>query len=93
MTKVFKYPLIAKDGIDNLTVTLPEKHNIVHAGFDPNRQVCVWAEVDPDDTKMVTYEVYRVGTGWEIDLAKYWHLFTLLDGMFVWHFYVKKDNR
>lgn len=55
-----------------------------------NGSPCLWAEVHKDSTSRKA-QVLCVGTGWDApdDLE---YLGTVLDGDFVWHFYIQPES-
>lgn len=61
MFTIWKYPLTPREIQD---VTMPEGAEILTVQ-NQKEQVCLWAKVDPNATKVVrTFAVY--GTGWEV---------------------------
>jgi len=85
MTKrIYKYPF----GIlDRCMVDLPENHEIIHIGLDPNHQPCIWAKVDPVEIDVST-EICVIGTGHDVDDGME-HIGSFVDGQFVWHVFKK----
>lgn len=60
-------------------------NKIVHAGMQ-NGILCIWAEVRPDVPAPVRKDLIIYGTGHPITPEEE-HLFTIPDGLFVWHLY------
>lgn len=78
MKTVYKYSL-------NETHKVPHSWKFVHAGRDPTGVLCFWLEVDTSNSHE-TIMVAMVDTGKEIPRGGI-HLFSMLDGPFMWHFY------
>lgn len=79
MKRVWKYNVMSK-------IEMPPGSIIVSAGFDPSRQLSVWAEVPVDFDRLVERKIGVFGTGYAIpDDAKY--VDTFIDGPFVYHIY------
>ena len=87
MKTIFKYPL-------KFTMHLPKNSNILYFGFDPKNQLCLWAEVDPNEQEKEIYYLEEVGTGWPIDdILKegFKYQTTIKDDPYMWHIYMKKE--
>lgn len=88
MKTIYKYPL---NLADRQSVDLPENSKILHVDFDPNGQICLWAEIDTDKVQQ-RRTIYIFGTGHDIDREDVAHIGTVKDGPFMWHFYIKISN-
>lgn len=92
MSKViYKYRVECNAPI-NPYVHLPISHKLIHLDYDRNNDLCVWAEVDPDDTSMcnVVLRLYGTGASWPHieDCLSYVHLRTIVEPSgYVWHYY------
>lgn len=84
MTTIYKYPLRF---VDLIHVEMPRDAKILHAGFDPNGQLCLWAVVDTDKPKH-TCAIKIVGTGNQFESPHLWtFVSTVIDATFVWHIF------
>ena len=78
MRIVYKYAL-------DQTHKIPHSANLVHAGRDPQGDLCAWFDVDTSNsTETVSFQV--IGTGQEVPYGAR-HIITTNDGPFMWHFY------
>ncbi len=82
---IWKYPLRITDW---QRVSMQRGACILSAGVDPQGQLCIWAEVDPE-ASVEPRDVRIVGTGHGIDLTGYSRFVgSVTRGMFVWHIYM-----
>lgn len=88
MTKIFKYPIHKYPSQSEPKISMPKGSLVVHVGFDPNQQVCIWAQVDPN-APMEEVSIQVVGTGHECPEGHY-HIGSFLDGPFVWHVFKER---
>lgn len=88
MRTIFKYPL---ELTDKQNIKLPYSARItakpIHAGLDPQGELCVWAECDKDSGKFATVTIYIVGTGNPLPDETSVHIGSVTQGSFVWHVY------
>ncbi len=83
MKTIYKYPLVVAL---TQTVRLPIGNEILHAGFDANKTLCLWAQVDTKATVFEEVEVHVVPTGGTIpENVEYFD--TVMLGGFVWHIF------
>lgn len=85
MLTVYKYTLALKTGIQ--TIDLPTSARVIKAGII-RKQLCIWAQVDKDDTEVFSERFCIVGTGWEMeddDYYEYDHIDSILDDPYIWH--------
>lgn len=82
-------------GIYNLFETkieLPKNSSILSvkvAGDDLN----MWFKFNPTSkTNLESYTIRIVGTGFETPTDGFSYIDTIIDGMFVWHVFIKQDN-
>lgn len=82
MKTIFKYPL---GSIGNNRKRMPKGARVIHAGYDPNGALCVWAEVETDNEDVDRF--FRlIGTGQPLeDGLKY--VGTVQEGPYMWHIY------
>ena len=76
------------------TMELPKGAEILSCGLQNNKNFCVWAKVDPNQTEMVEVEFYIFGTGCpipdEIDNGlQFIGTVMISDGRYVYHIFVK----
>lgn len=81
---------IWKFSLPQRSVQIPRGARIIHAGLDPNEDICIWAEVDPD-AELVSRAVSIVGTGGNVPASQE-HVGSFLYAPYVWHVYAEKDN-
>lgn len=90
MKAIWKYPLKM---VDLQIVELPLGSTIVSTGFDPSRQLCIWATVDPEEKQTFGYPVFILGTGHsmpdDIDHPNARFIGTAVDETFVWHVFTR----
>lgn len=60
---------------------------VIHFGHDPNHNLCIWGEHDPDSADK--WEIVVLGTG-EIVPDDKEHLFSCVGNLYVWHLYGRK---
>jgi hypothetical protein len=84
MNVVYKYNL---SSVEHL---IPEGFTPVHAGVDPNGDVCVWAEVNPAAAPQAV-RFFVVATGAPVIEGHWTHVATYIDDPFVWHVYYEID--
>ncbi len=82
MTRIYKYQLT---GDAQQTVMLEPSARIIHVGVDPGGNLCIWAEVDPRQTR-VAVTIYTVDTGGAVPPGAS-HIGTHVGQFFVYHFY------
>lgn len=87
MKTIYKYPL-------QNVIEIPEDAKLLWIHEDPNENMCLWAEVDTDKPVEKLYCAI-IGTGWNIqDTLNYGYKYfsSFLDGPYVWHVYLKKEE-
>ena len=85
MKTIYKYPLEVKDLV---RISMPRGAKVIHAGFDPQERLCVWAIVDTD--RPLHVRAFCVaGTGNPFESPDMWeHINTVRIGPFIWHIFV-----
>ena len=80
---IWKYPIEAVNEIQ-----MPKDAEILSVGYDPQSQLCVWANVYPD-RPVVTRVIKVFGTGKAINIPgnHLWFIGTVKNGPFMWHVY------
>lgn len=84
MKTIYKYPLeITGEQI----LYIPFLSQILHAGLDADKKLCLWAMVDTsNETRPIIIKIY--GTGNPVgDMAFTKHLGTCTQDEFVWHIF------
>lgn len=77
---IWKFPLAIEA---EQVVTAPLGAQLLHVGLDPNGQLCVWMQVDPEaGYRAITF--YIVGTGHPIPIETV-YLGSVVMGAYVWH--------
>ena len=102
MKTIYKYVLdTACNGVGApkipYTMELPKGAVILSCGLQNNKNFCVWAKVDPNQTEMVGVEFYIFGTGWpipdEIDNGlQFIGTGMISDGLYVYHIFIKQPE-
>lgn len=92
---IWKQHISRLRGIYNLFETkieLPKNSSILSvkvAGDDLN----MWFKFNPTSkTNLESYTIRIVGTGFETPTDGFSYIDTIIDGMFVWHVFIKQDN-
>lgn len=83
MKTIWKFNLAAEE---KQTVKMPYNSKPVHVGLDPSGELCLWAEVDPDN-QLFDEIFYIVGTGCTIPYEVVKHIGTIVQGWYVFHVY------
>ena len=85
MDKVYKYPLLLRNGIQRLEI--PEGSLILHFAMQvPNPTI--WARVNSSpDMPMVERKFIIKGTGHDLGVDNLRYIGTTLDGSYVWHLF------
>ena len=83
MKTVYKYPFPIQEVF---SVLIPIQSKILKIDLDPTGAPCIWAEVDTD-VPVASYDFAIVGTGREIPEVNYGHVWSFIQGPFVWHIY------
>ncbi len=91
MTRViYKYEIPLKD---ETVLTLPHIHWPLSVGLDAEGHLCMWAEVETDQSPsdLAYRKVKVVGTGHAgvPDDTEYYFLGTVLQTPYVWHIYLE----
>lgn len=81
MTTIHKFPLKITD---LQSVTMPKGALILDAQFQ-NGTLCLWAEVDPNETFRPARRFEIIGTGNPIPDGSRIHIATVQEAGFVWH--------
>lgn len=81
MKKIWKFD-ISNESI----VEIPKDFKIIHAGLQ-HGSACIWVECEPESEKKRVL-IQKVGTGFIVPDDSV-HIFTYLDGLYVWHIYYK----
>ena len=79
--RIWKYPLTI---IHGQTIQIPATAKVLHVGLDPNDKPCLWALLDPRETK-VDRLVVVLGTGFDLNPLTPHHAGSFRDGRFMWH--------
>lgn len=92
---IWKHHISRLRGIYNLFETkieLPKDASILSLkviGDDLN----MWFKFNPTSkTNLESYTIRIVGTGFETPTDGFSYIDTIIDGMFVWHVFIKQDN-
>ena len=88
---VWKYLL--KISSAEQVLELPLGAKMVHVGLDPGASEggpTVWAEVDPDEARMIKHRFWVHGTGHDIPPGRD-HLGSVIDPPFAWHVYHSQE--
>ena len=101
MKTIYKYVLYTACNVVGTpkfpyTMELPKGAVILSCGLQNNKNFCVWAKVDPNQTEMVEVEFYIFGTGWpipdEIDNGlQFIGTVMISDGRYVYHIFIKQS--
>lgn len=59
---------------------------IIHVGYDPQGDLCVWAEVDVHKS-LLTYDIWIIGTGCSRPDKPHFFIGTVVQDYCVWHIY------
>lgn len=78
--RIWKFPLVRTD---RQTISMPSIYSMLHVGFDPAGDICIWAAVDGAEDKC-DVEIYIIGTGHLLPHVGDF-IGTFNDGPFVWH--------
>ena len=102
MKTIYKYVLYTACNVVGApkipyTMELPKGAVILSCGLQNNKNFCVWAKVDPNQTEMVEVEFYIFGTGWpildEIDNGlQFIGTVMISDGLYVYHIFIKQPE-
>ena len=61
--RIYKYEL-KKTGLNQ--IKMPAGANVFSVGLDPADKLCIWALVNPEETKEEVREFIVAGTGWDL---------------------------
>lgn len=96
---LYKYPvetLQNKYNCINGKVDLPNGAVVISCAIDPEKKMCFYAIVDPDETEMVTKYVMIAPTGMSFERVEWDFLQeeceffgTFKDGIYMWHVWVQ----
>lgn len=90
MKTIWKYP-ISPDSVSGrafkISILAPSNSKPICV-MNQNGIVCVWVEVDPDEKKNDVLDLYCVGTGHGAVPEEKRYFGSVIDGQFVWHFYL-----
>lgn len=84
MKTIYKYPIKIQDFQE---VRVLKGGVPIHAGLDPQAQLCVWCEVDASKEATEPLHIFVIGTGHSIPDRARIHLGSFVQGLFVWHIY------
>ena len=93
MKTIYKYPLPIEQ---EFKLQLPKRAEFLYGGLDPAGDLCMWYEVDADtETEEHVFGVFGAGHTVPEDVRDengdytlaVWHLFSVVQGSFVWHIY------
>ena len=86
MQRIYKYGL----GIDGTVITIEDKiEKFLHIENQDGWPM-VWALIN-DDVEKGKYDIYSIGTGWDIDVEDTEYIGTIIDKFgYVWHYFVKR---
>jgi hypothetical protein len=83
---IWKYELESEDGEQPLR--LPVKAQILAVQMQ-GEDLCIWALVDPAETKMRDHTVLVIGTGRTCEIGSiHKYIGTVQDGEYVWHVFI-----
>lgn len=85
MKTIWKYPIALAD---EQIIHFPVGANFLTA--QKQGVICIWAEVESDQTKMVPVKIFVLGTGHPKPEAAATYLGTIQDGGFVWHVFADR---
>lgn len=85
--RIYKYEL-KMTGLNQIKI--PAGANVFSVGLDPADRLCIWALVDPEETKEDVREFMVAGTGWDLqdELSKHLSanfLGTVRQQPYMWH--------
>jgi len=88
--KIIKFGLSEEANPNKLIV--PDDFTPISAHMQNGGGIAIWGETyfeSPRDAPQRTMYVFTIGTGWEVkrDRAASYFLGTVIDGVYVWHFY------
>lgn len=86
MRKIFKQQILSS--YDELK--LPKNLKVVHFGKQ-NLVTCMWYEFDTE-APLVPTTIMVFGTGHVIEDDNLKHIGTIMDGDYVWHYYMKQPH-
>lgn len=102
MKTIYKYVLdtacnVIGDPKIPYTMELPKGAEILSCGLQNNKNFCVWAKVDPNQTEMVEVEFYIFGTGCPIpdeigNGLQFIRTVMISDGLYVYHIFIKQPE-
>lgn len=91
MRTIWKYPMpisMFRGRPDShMNIYVPSDYRVLSVQMQ-NGEPTMWCEVDPEAAN-VNQTVYVVGTGMELPDKKVRHIGSVIDGSFVWHFYME----
>ena len=91
MTRIFKYPLNDREAVQ--IIEMPRNAQIISVGTDPIGNVCIWAAIEEKQPNKEKRIIYRIGTGWPIELIigenakKFDFIGSVKDGEYMWHIF------
>ena len=89
--RIYKYKL--GDYLDKSSVRLQMGAKILSVNKQ-NNEWFLWAMIDPYETKMEERVIRMAGTGHTLEnVRSLEYLNTVLDGIYVWHFFEEKQRR
>lgn len=89
--RIFKYALSIADQV---VLWIPKNHKLLSTGQDPYSMLCVWAEIDENET-VSEYRRFRIiGTGNPMppDMDQFQFVGSVLQDVFMWHIYAEIVN-
>jgi hypothetical protein len=85
MKRIYKYPLERRPR-GQAAAMMPKGATVLAFG-EKDGDLCLWAEVDPDEQPPEERRFYLLGTGWEIPIDVKRYLGSHIGPVFVWHLY------
>lgn len=95
MRTIHKFPLTVPippgDATIAFDIRTPVLSRLLHAGLDPQGDLCLWYMVDTDYDSLHTVRHVKIyGTGRECNEPVEDYFATVLQGEFVWHIFIKQ---
>jgi hypothetical protein len=90
MKTIWKFPIrpdSVKDNVFKISIQVPFYSKPLCI-MNQDRTICVWVEVDPKEEKKELLHLYCVGTGHGAVPEDKNYLGSVIDGAYVWHFYI-----
>lgn len=90
MKTIWKFPMptIERHPVD---IEFPSGE-VIHVGRDPQGDWCAWVRIHDTDGPMLKRRVYMVGTGHHLPDCDLMHASTVVEGPFVWHFFIGRAS-